>query len=127
MRSADYAKTVEWDRPVNVVVTRWADEVMQLILAGLERIVRKYAPLIEQWMKQNAPWKDITGNARAGLHAEVGILVGRHYDLYLDHSDAVPYGSLLELKNQGKFAIIQPALDHWQPIIFNEVARFLNG
>lgn len=125
MRSADYAKTLEWDRPTGIVVTRWAEEVMQLILAGLERIVRKYAPLIEQWMKQNAPWKDITGNARAGLHAEVGILVGRHYEILLGGD--VSYLYWLELKNQGRYAILQPALDEFSPKIFAEVRRFLNG
>jgi hypothetical protein len=76
-------------------------------------------------MQQNARWEDRTGDARRLLNTDLEIVVGEMYAITLDHG--VEYGKYLELKHQGRFAIIQPALDHWGPIVFDAVRRFMNG
>ena len=71
-------------------------------------IITRQSALGETWMKQNAPWTDRTGNARQGLHAVPERERLRHYTLILAH--AVSYGIWLEVRNSGKYEIIQPAL-----------------
>lgn len=67
------------------------------------------------YMKQHARWRDDTGNrkdripgaARAGLKA-VPELKGSHKSIWFLHG--VDYGIWLEIKNNGKWQIIMPAV-----------------
>ena len=92
---------------------------------GAERVMRaawvtaqSMAPAVENYMKNEAPWKDQTGNARAGLQARA-FKEGDSIGIDLNHS--VPYGVYLEAKWSGRYAIIQPTVDHMGPIV---MARF---
>lgn len=86
------------------------------------QIAQFYAPQIEAWMKANAPWMDHTGNARQTLWA-VADRDGR--TVIIEFGYGVFYGKHLEYKNGGRFAIIDPALDHWSPIIGNTTQQVL--
>jgi hypothetical protein len=90
--------------------------------AALYALANFYAPQIEAWMKENAGWTDRTGNARAGLHTEVQQMVGQIVIL-LAHG--VNYGQWLEYRNAGRYAVINPALDYWGPIVMDAVRRLL--
>lgn len=59
------------------------------------------------YMKQTAPWTDRTTAARNGLHAVATNRPGR-FDLLLSH--AVSYGIWLEVKFNGRDAVILPSL-----------------
>jgi len=61
----------------------------------------------EGWMRDNAPWQDQTGNARNGLRArpDVG---GATKVIWVYHT--VPYGIWLEVRWDGRFAIIGPTV-----------------
>jgi len=60
---------------------------------------------LEQYAKQHHPWKNVTGAAEEGLHAEVEE-VADGWMLSLLHG--VSYGVWLELKG---FAIINPTME----------------
>lgn len=65
------------------------------------------APQVESDAKRMAKWKDRTGNARQGLRASVDSeskIVG----LYL--VTLMEYGKFLELKFQGRYAVVMPTL-----------------
>lgn len=83
-------------------------------------LANKYAPLIENWMKENALWKDRSGNARQSLWAETRHL-GQSIEIAFGHG--VEYGVWLETRYQGKYSIIGPALDHFTPLIWAELER----
>lgn len=90
-------------------VTEAVDEAM----AALRQEMEDYA-------KENAPWQDVTGDARAGLK---GVLVsdersGR-YTIFLGHS--VSYGVFLETRDGGATAIIQPTVQHFAPLMMGEI------
>lgn len=81
------------------------------------------APEVENYMKNNAPWEDQTGNARNGLFArpyhagdETGIVIG--------HS--VFYGIFLEARWSGRYAIIQPTLDVMGPKVMRRFNRMMD-
>jgi hypothetical protein len=125
--AAQYNATLSWDRDLNLFFEELAEAELNRIRRGLESIIERYKVQIEQWMRQNAKWTDRTGNARRGLHAEVEILGDDIYSIVLDHADSVSYGVWLELRWHGKYAIIQPALDTFAPLIFAEVRRLVDG
>lgn len=93
------------------------------IRAGIEQIAQMYAPEIETWMKQNAPWVDRTGNARQTLHAEVYQLASATV-IMLAHG--VEYGIFLELAHGGRFQIIGPAIDYFAPRIWRSVQTMMS-
>lgn len=73
------------------------------------RLVAEYwAPVVEAYAKENRPWMDRTGLARAGLRGFVDTLAQDTVVLYLAHGR--DYGVHLELKYQGRYAIILPTL-----------------
>lgn len=59
------------------------------------------------WMKQNAPWTDRTGAARVGLMAWAD-----HAATYeaINFAYSINYGIWLEVANNRRFSIIQPAM-----------------
>jgi hypothetical protein len=73
-------------------------------------------------MKQNAVWTDRTSNARQTLWAEA-------FDfsdvVVLAFGHGVSYGTFLELANQGRYAIITPAIDYFAPKIWQDAQRLL--
>lgn len=73
------------------------------ILEDMKRDVEAYA-------KANAPWNDVTGDARAGLTADV-FRDGETVVLQLYHT--VDYGVWLETIQAGAYAIIMPTLEHF--------------
>lgn len=85
-------------------------KVVKAVMARMEY----FAPQIEGDMKINAPWTDRTGNARNGLAARA-FHSGQEMGIVLYHQ--VPYGIYLETRWSGKFAIINPSIDKWGPIV----------
>lgn len=82
-----------------------------------------YAPQVENYAKNNAPWQDQTGNARNGLAARA-FREGSNAGIVLYHQ--VPYGIWLEVKNSGEYAIISPTIDHYGPIVMARLQRILD-
>lgn len=93
--------------------------VHTLILVLAER----YVPRIEAWMKQNAPWQDITANARQSLFADVVDVANSAVVILMGHG--VEYGTFLELAHGGRYSILGPALDHFIPLIWRDVQNLL--
>ena len=67
------------------------------------------------YAKDNAPWSDRTGNARAGL--ESAVLVGEG-EVTLELYHTVDYGLWLEVIQNGRFSIIMPTLELFAPGVF---------
>ncbi len=98
--------------------------------------MQKWAPQIANWMRSNAPWTDRTSNARQGLYADVEPPTFQQVtdiiELFMAHS--VYYGYYLEGWNpetnsrmirpgSQQWKIIEPALDHFGPLIWGDVRR----
>lgn len=80
------------------------------ILAAGKEIAEDIAKEVQAYAKENAPWEDRTGAARAGLTSDVyendAVIV-----LQLYHT--VDYGVWLETIQAGAYAIIMPTLEHF--------------
>lgn len=84
-------------------------------------VANYWAPVMETWAKQNAPWTDRTANARQSLHAWVEQLSKDTVAIYLSHG--MYYGKYLEYRFRGygtphgRYAIIWPTIqNHLAPI-----------
>ena len=94
---------------------RWNDKELQHNLEGLSPKIKAamvasanvIAPRGESWMKQHAPWTDRTANARNGLFAKPE---ARDDQVRIVFSHTVPYGVWLEIRWEGRYAIIMPAV-----------------
>lgn len=81
--------------------------------AQVAQTVDYFAVRSESYMKENAPWTDRTGNARNLLHATAFHEPPVRHGISLAHG--VPYGIWLEVRFEGKNAIINPTLEQVGP------------
>lgn len=113
---------IRWDTPPSTAVPEMVSTYRARLHRALFALALSYAPRIETWMKENAPWMDRTGNARQTLWAEVFDLADV---IVLSFGYGVSYGTFLELANQGRYAVITPALDYFGPRIWADARRLL--
>ena len=77
-----------------------------------------WAPQIEADMKRNAKWSDRTSNARQTLQVFV---IQNGNNVILIAKQHMAYGKYLELKNQGKYAIVMPTLRRYNQRVWSGV------
>ncbi len=115
---------VTWQKPPEEALPELGEAYATAIHKGVLAIGNKYKPLVENWMKANAKWTDRTGNARQTLWSDVDDVTNQMVRIIFSHG--MYYGIFLEVNNAGRFAIIDPALDHFAPLIWADVQRMLS-
>lgn len=112
---------VEWrgQREVKQAMGRYMQDVRTKIIELADR----WAVEFENYAKDNRPWSDRTSNARQALFSLVETGDGKVI-IYLSHG--VEYGVWLELKNQGRYAIIMPTLEHYYAQVQQSYKRLLS-
>lgn len=93
------------------------------VKSNAKALAQRYAVDIENYAKNEASWQDRTGNARQALYTLVDDGNGRLI-IYLSHG--VDYGLWLEVKYQGRYAIIERTLEHFYTPIQNSFRRLLS-
>lgn len=86
-----------------------------ITMEAAEEIALRMAPDILDYAKDNAPWEDRTGDARAGLDIDVD---QENDSIYITLYHTVDYGLYLEVIESGKFATIMPTLEHYSGEVF---------
>lgn len=92
------------------------------IHANIRQAAESLAEEIQQYMYDNAPWQDQTGNAREGLQAVVTWADPDHFSIFLGHGDTIDYGIWLEVRWGGRFAIIVPTAHLYAPQLGARIA-----
>lgn len=113
-----------WDKAPDEAFAELFDDYTRRIYLGILELARAFAPRIEAWMKQNAPWQDRTSNARQTLYSEVEATL-LSIAIHMDHG--VGYGFWLEYSNAAQYAIIGPALDFWARQFWNAVLELVQA
>jgi len=82
---------------------------------------------MEYWMRENAPWEDVTGQARASLSTDTQNNVGE-WVLLFGYSRRVfeDYGHFLEYDHAGRFSILTPTMDYFFPLILDDLNEILS-
>lgn len=109
---------LEWD---DEEIVRRMQRTPNRLDAAMTAIINRHAATGESWMKTNAPWNDDTGNARQGLHGTPEREKLNYYMIVLAH--AVSYGIWLEVRWNGRYEIINPALRHVGPQVMHSASR----
>ncbi|GBR73161.1 hypothetical protein NO1_0591 [Candidatus Termititenax aidoneus] len=94
------------------------------IQSFVNSIVEKYRENAEEWCKQNAPWADKTGGARAGL---IGETIDSDNKIGFEVLHTVEYGTYLETANDGKYAVLFPCIRHFFPQFMNDAQKYFSG
>lgn len=87
---------------------------------AIEELLEQLAEEVQEYARANAPWEDRSGEARSGLTAEVvdGGLFQNAVVLY----HTVDYGLWLEVRWNGRYAIIVPTIEHFGPVVMGELS-----
>ncbi len=99
---------------------QWVDSLHLMVRPLIEARMDEIA----EWMKENANWQDRTGSARRSLHTELEEYL-EGYVLTFMYSIPIYYAVYLEYDHQGKFAILEPAVNYWGPILLDDIRQAL--
>lgn len=101
------------------------------IPGGMAAGVTRAAEMMQAWARQNAPWRDITGVARASLHGDVQIDGDNFAAGIYGDTVAAPHLFWLHVAHGGRWSIVdkvQQAFAARMPeIIAGEVSLALSG
>lgn len=113
--------TFQWIIPPDPAWAALAQGQIDAIERDLVALVDGYTSEVTAWLRAEARWKDDTGEARAGLYADMQHLVDESVTLVMSHGPAIPYAWYLETVSRGRFAILPDALDYFAPRLLREV------
>jgi hypothetical protein len=111
-----------WTRPPSELA-KAVEQYGEKVLVAVAAVAQYVATEMQNAAKQNAPWTDRTGNARAGLFGTAEADFARKVVvLYLSHGATLNYGVFLELAHGGKYAIIMRTMQSH----YNELMQMLH-
>lgn len=87
----------------------------QALLDAIELHLEQLKDEVQAYAQATAPWTDRTGDARRGLKSLVIRRGEEQWELLLGGS--VDYQAYLENHNGGEYAVIQPTLNHFAPML----------
>ena len=101
----------------------------QRVRAALLAHTQRTAGEIERYMKRNARWTDRTGNARNTLRATPKVFHAdpQVYELGIVVGHGMEYGLWLEVRWNGRYAIVGPTTRDYAPRYFTGARRIVNA
>lgn len=93
--------------------------------AGLDGMAKVAAANMQNWARENRPWNDDTGNARAGLNG--GSFWANPYILLIYIAHSMEYGVYLELANDSKNEILRPTAEKFAPQIHENAKKIMGA
>lgn len=114
--------TIQWTNTIQITqnMSRYGDAIKDAMLA----IGEYNAPRMEADAKHEANWQDHTGHARGTLNAQVWQTDNGDVTI-IQLSHGVFYGIFLEVRNQGRYAIVIPMMQRYYPIVWKMVEEAL--
>ena len=97
---------------------------MEELDEALLDFARGYSQIMEQWARQNRPWTDRTGEAKKGL---TGFSKLENDKISVGVGHSVEYGEELEFRRAGKYAILKPTIERFQPSFERDLSAVLQA
>lgn len=110
--------TVSWNVDPGEALARLVRQKIDAIERDIVRLVDKLSDQATQFMRASARWQDDTGEARAGLYADVEHAVRESVTLLLSHGPAITYAHWLEYAHRGRFEILSTTSDNFWPLLY---------
>ena len=123
---------IVFDVPLEEVLAQHTRNYIASIRRGVRAIAERRAPEITEWMQANRPWTDRTDQARTTLNTDVQEVESAIFDIVMAHG--VEHGWYLEginpetisdMVNRGQCSILLPAVEHWFPIIVDDIRKMI--
>jgi len=108
-----------WGGLVEARVTQIESEIVRFAEALTDEIAA--------YMRAEARWEDRTGDARAGLYADVIHVAQQSVTILMSHGPTIWYSHYLEAVRGGFYGVLPDTVDHYMPVIFREVQRIVRG
>lgn len=89
---------------------------------AISAVMAFHEPQVQAYARNNAPWADRTSNARNGLMARA-FKEGQSHGIELSHG--VPYGIWLEVRFNGRYAIIEPTVRAQGPEVMRTIRTLM--
>jgi hypothetical protein len=105
-------------------LTKGITELNPKIHSQITLIAEYYADYAEAHMRRHAPWTDRTTNARNGLFGRA-FTNPDHYVIVVYHT--MPYGIWLEVRSNGRYAIILPTIETVGPRVMRGLRKLLRS
>lgn len=106
------SRSVSWNQASVANLLGNIERLEPRVDAAIGAVMERQGDLATAYMKTHAPWTDRTGNARSGLGSTVFKRAGSWVmNLY----GRANYQIWLEVKNNGRYAIITPTIQIWGP------------
>jgi hypothetical protein len=125
IRTGRYRKAAHFEKNKYFKIDTLTRGIASFVFKTLDHMtvpVEDFANDLVTYARDNAPWQDRTGDARAGLIADVTI---DNEELIIDLTHTVDYGIWLEIRWGGKYAIIIPTVETVGPRIFDHMQGML--
>ena len=113
----------KWTIEPGAYAAKLGEHYRLIVFQGAQRVAENLAGQIPDWMRENAPWTDRTGLARASLQARIESVELASITIIVEGT--APYQIWLELKNGGRFAIIGRTVDYWAQVFMRDVQAML--
>lgn len=91
---------------------------------GVMDVLQYYAPQVTADAKTGAPWRDRTGNARQSLLAFEHW--AQQHVAALTLMQVMEYGVFLELRHQGRYAIVLPTLEPYYERVWGTIKDLMS-
>lgn len=115
--------TVSWNIDPGAYFAAITKQRVDAIEADAVQLINDLTEQAETWMKENARWNDVTGDARQALYADIEHMVRQSVTLLMSHGPAIDYAWALE--GNPRTTLLGDAVDHWQPVVFRGVQEIV--
>lgn len=119
---------VTWNIDPGEYLAALTQQRIDAIEADIVRLVESLLNEVEAWMKANHRWQNRTGNAEAGLYADIEYAVRQSVYLLMSHDVTLDYTWILEANP--RTALLGDVSDHFWPILLRgarEIVRRHSG
>lgn len=107
---------ITWNITPEVSWGQQAQAQVDGIEADIVALVDGMTDSVAQWLRDNHRWTNRTGNAEAGLYADIEHAVRQSVYLLMSHGPAIEYAWILEMNP--RTALLGDAADYWWPVLY---------
>jgi hypothetical protein len=117
--------TISWNIRPEDAWGALAEQQINAIEADIVALIENMLDKVQQSMRSEARWQDVTGDARAGLYTDIEYVVRQSVVLLMSHGPTIPYAIYLEYAHAGRFAILGDTADRWWPVLYRDVGEIV--
>lgn len=117
--------TVSWNIRPEEAWGALVEQETAAIEAEIVALVDRLSDEAAVWMRANHAWENVTGEAEAGLYADIEHVARQSVTLLMSHGPAVWYAWYLEYSHAGRFAILADTSDRFWPVLLRGVTEIV--